>query len=166
MYDYVIQLSFQKEIRQKIQNIKEILKKNKVIDKERDWKPHITIDLYNCSNEIEFISKLDLIVRKIRAFNIKFDNLNNFNEETLYIEPFNKQKLYEIKSLFDSELEIYRLEHRKKRIYRPHITLCTNDNLTKAKKIADEIFEPFEANIKYLWVYNQNMDLIKEYELI
>lgn len=51
-------------------------------------------------------------------------------------------------------------------LYRPHITLCTNYNLTKAKKIANEIFEPFEANIKYLWVYNQNMDLIKEYELI
>ncbi len=165
MYDYVLQYGFDNNTQKTIQEIKENLKKNNIEDRERNWLPHITIDLYNCKNQDEFVKQLDKIVEEIGYFEIECKNLNNFDEETLYIEPYNKEKLIKLKSIFDTEFSKYRLEKRKCREYRPHITLCTNDDLTKAKEIVKQKFEPFVAKIEYLWVYNCNMKLIKEYEL-
>ena len=88
MYDYVLQYGFDQNIQKTIQEIKECLKKNEIEDRERKWLPHITIDLYNCKNQNEFI-----------------------------------------------------------------------------EQIAKQKFEPFVARIKYLWVYNCDMKLIKEYQL-
>lgn len=68
MYDYVLQYGFDTESKYYIQSIKDYLKNNRIIDRERNWLPHITIDLYNCKNEKEFIDKLDIIVEKISAF--------------------------------------------------------------------------------------------------
>lgn len=143
MYDYVLQYGFDKETQEHIQSIKNTLKLNKVEDRERNWPPHITIDLYNCKNKNEFIENLDRIIKNINSFNIEFRNLNNFDDETLYIEPYNKDTLMNLKSIFDEELKSYRLEKRLKRVYQPHITLCTNDDLSIAYKIADEEFSPF-----------------------
>lgn len=165
MYDYVLQYGFDKNTQKTIQGIKEYLKENKIEDRERNWLPHITIDLYNCKNQNEFIEQLDKTVGQIKSFEIECKNLNNFNEETLYIEPYNKKILLKLKELFDKELAKYRLESRKKREYRPHITLCTNNDLTRAKEIAKQKFEPFVAKMKYLWVYNCDIELIKEYKL-
>ena len=84
MYDYVLQYGFDTESKYYIQSIKDYLKNNRIIDRERNWLPHITIDLYNCKNEKEFIDKLDVIVEKISAFNIEFKNLNQ--EEMIEIK--------------------------------------------------------------------------------
>ncbi|MCI8273457.1 MAG: 2'-5' RNA ligase family protein [Clostridia bacterium] len=165
MYDYVLQYGFDKETQDYIQSIKNTLKSKNVIDRERNWLPHITIDLYDCKNKDEFIEKLDKIVQKISSFNIEFRNLNNFDNETLYIEPYNKNNLINLKSIFDEELKSYRLEKRLKRMYRPHVTLCTNDDLSIAYKVADEKFLSFNGTIKYIWCYNQDMELLKEYIL-
>ena len=119
--------------------------------------PHITIDLYNCKNEKEFIDKLDVIVEKISAFNIEFKNLNTCNNETLYIEPYNKEILMELNN--------YMLEKRRERKYIPHATLCTSDTLDKSIQLANQKFNPFISMIKYIWVYNRDMQLIKEYNL-
>ena len=127
--------------------------------------PHITIDLYNCKNEKEFIDKLDVIVEKISAFNIEFKNLNTCNNETLYIEPYNKEILIELKQYFNTELNNYMLEKRRKRKYIPHATLCTSDTLDKSIQLANQKFNPFISTIKYIWVYNRDMQLIKEYNL-
>ena len=108
---------------------------------------------------------IDEIIEKIKSFEIEFNNLNNFEEETLYIEPFNKTELYEIKTIFDSQLNKYRLEKRLKRTYKPHVTLCTNDDLTKAKLVLEDKFKPFIGKISYLWIYNPKVELIKEYYL-
>ena len=51
MYDYVLQYGFDTESIYYIQCIKDYLKNNRIIDRERNWLPHITIDLYNCKNE-------------------------------------------------------------------------------------------------------------------
>lgn len=45
MYDYVLQYGFDKDTEQFIQSIKNYLKENKIKDEERNWLPHITIDL-------------------------------------------------------------------------------------------------------------------------
>lgn len=166
MYDYVIQYSFSKETQNNIQEIKKYLKQNNIKDKERNWLPHITIDLYNCKNKNEFIKQVNYIVKDIKSFNLQFKNLNDFDKETLYIEPYNKEKLVKLKEIFNERLDKYRLEHRRKRIYRPHVTLCTNENIDdNTYKLASEKFIPFVANVKYIWIYNQDMKLIKEYEL-
>ncbi len=165
MYDYVIQLGFDKDTEAYIQNIKNTLKENHVMDKEKNWRPHITIDLYNCNNQEQFIAMVDKIIEKIKSSEIKFNNLNNFEEETLYIEPFNKTPLYEIKNIFDNQLSKYRLEKRINRIYKPHVTLCTNNDLTKAKLISEDKFKPFIGKILYLWIYNPQLLLVKEYHL-
>lgn len=51
MYDYVLQYGFDTESKYYIQSIKDYLKNNRIIDREKNWFPHITIDLYNCKNE-------------------------------------------------------------------------------------------------------------------
>lgn len=109
MYDYVLQYGFDKETQDYIQSIKNNLKLNNVINRERNWLPHITIDLYDCKSKNEFIEKLDKIVKNISSFNIEFRNLNNFDNKTLYIEPYNKKNLMNLKSIFDEKLESYRL---------------------------------------------------------
>ena len=165
MYDYVLQYGFDTESKYYIQSIKDYLKNNRIIDRERNWLPHITIDLYNCKNEKEFIDKLDVIVEKISAFNIEFKNLNTCNNETLYIEPYNKEILIELKQYFNTELNNYMLEKRRERKYIPHATLCTSDTLDKSIQLANQKFNPFISTIKYIWVYNRDMQLIKEYNL-
>ncbi len=164
-YDYVLQLGFDKQTEDFIQNIKNTLKEKNIIDKEKNWKPHITIDLYNCDNEELFIKYVDKIVNNIKTLNIEFKNLNNFDNKTLYVEPVNKNDLQKIKDLFDSGLSKFKLENRKNRIYKPHVTLCTNDGLTDAIKISTNKFSPFVGKIAYLWIYNPKVDLIKEYSL-
>lgn len=165
MYNYVLQYGFDIESKYYIQSIKDYLKNNRIIDRERNWLPHITIDLYNCKNEKEFIDKLDVIVEKISAFNIEFKNLNTCNNETLYIEPYNKEILMELKQYFNTELNNYMLEKRRERKYIPHATLCTSDTLDKSIQLANQKFNPFISTIKYIWVYNRDMQLIKEYNL-
>lgn len=165
MYDYVLQYGFDTESKYYIQSIKDYLKNNRIIDREGNWLPHITIDLYNCKNEKEFIDKLDVIVEKISAFNIEFKNLNTCNNETLYIEPYNKEILMELKQYFNTELNNYMLEKRRERKYIPHATLCTSDTLDKSIQLANQKFNPFISTIKYIWVYNRDMQLIKEYNL-
>lgn len=165
MYDYVLQYRFDTESKYYIQSIKDYLKNNRIIDRERNWLPHITIDLYNCKNEKEFIDKLDVIVEKISAFNIEFKNLNTCNNETLYIEPYNKEILMKLKQYFNTELNNYMLEKRRERKYIPHATLCTSDTLDKSIQLANQKFNPFISTIKYIWVYNRDMQLIKEYNL-
>ncbi len=165
MYDYVLQYGFDTESKYYIQSIKDYLKNNRIIDRERNWLPHITIDLYNCKNEKEFIDKLDVIVEKISAFNIEFKNLNTCNNETLYIEPYNKEILMELKQYFNTELNNYMLKKRRERKYIPHATLCTSDTLDKSIQLANQKFNPFISTIKYIWVYNRDMQLIKEYNL-
>ncbi len=165
MYDYVLQLGFDKKTEDYIQNIKNTLKENNVIDKEKNWRPHITIDLYNCNSQGQFIGAIDKVMKEIKSCEIEFNNLNNFEEETLYIEPFNKKVLYEIKNIFDNQLGEYRLEKRINRVYKPHVTLCTNQDLTKAKRISKDIFRPFKGKISYLWIYNPKLMLVKEYRL-
>ena len=165
MYDYVLQYGFDTESKYYIQSIKDYLKNNRIIDRERNWLPHITIDLYNCKNEKEFIDKLDVIVEKISAFNIEFKNLNTCNNETLYIEPYNKEILMELKQYFNTELNNYMLEKRRERKYIPHATLCTSDTLDKSIQLANQKFNPFISTIKYIWFYNRDMQLIKEYNL-
>lgn len=165
MYDYVLQYVFDTESKYYIQSIKDYLKNNRIIDRERNWLPHITIDLYNCKNEKEFIDKLDVIVEKISAFNIEFKNLNTCNNETLYIEPYNKEILMELKQYFNTKLNNYMLEKRRERKYIPHATLCTSDTLDKSIQLSNQKFNPFISTIKYIWVYNRDMQLIKEYNL-
>ena len=157
MYDYVLQYGFDTESKYYIQSIKDYLKNNRIIDRERNWLPHITIDLYNCKNEKEFIDKLDVIVEKISTFNIEFKNLNTCNNETLYIEPYNKEILMELNN--------YMLEKRRERKYIPHAIICTSDTLDKSIQLANQKFNPFISTIKYIWVYNRDMQLIKEYNL-
>lgn len=165
MYDYVLQYGFDMESQNYIQSIKDFLRNNGIKDRERNWLPHITIDLYNCKNQNEFINKLDTIMKYIKEFYIEFKNLNTCNDETLYIEPYNKKELMDLKQFFNKELNIYMLEKRKERKYIPHATLCTSDTLDKSIQLANEKFNPFTAKIKYIWIYNRDMDLRKEYSL-
>lgn len=165
MYDYVLQLGFENKTKTTVQELKRYLKEHKIEDKERVWLPHITIDLYNCKNQEQFIEKVEMIVRNIQPIKLQFKNLNDFEKETLYIEPYNKTKLIKIKEMCNKELREYRLEKRKDMIYKPHVTLCTNENIEEAYELAIKKFKSFEGKIIYLWIYNQKQELIKEYHL-
>ena len=166
MYDYVLQYGFDKDTENFVQSIKNYLKQNRIKHEERHWLPHITIDLYNCKDQEIFIKKLDNIIYNINKFNLRFKNLNDFNSKTLYIEPFDTKELIALKQIFNTKLDKYRLDNRKNRIYKPHLTLCTNDNINQnTYDLAHNVFHSFVGEIKYIWVYNQNMELIKEYEL-
>ena len=102
----------------------------------------------------------------IKCFELECKNLNDFDKETLYIEPYNKDRLLELKLDFDNVLNDYRKLNRKERIYKPHITLCTNENINQSLyDLTHNVFEPFVAKVEKIWIYNQNMELIKEYKL-
>lgn len=89
-----------------------------------------------------------------------------FDKKTLYIEPYNQTKLIELKENFNNKLDKYRLSSRRTRKYIPHITLCTNKNIDEQTyKLANEKFRTLVAKVEYIWIYNQNMELIKEYKL-
>ena len=75
------------------------------------------------------------------------------------------EKLMELKQYFNTKLNNYMLEKRRKRKYIPHATLCTSDTLDKSIQLANQKFNPFISTIKYIWVYNRDMQLIKEYNL-
>lgn len=165
MYDYVLQYSLDFKSQEYIQSIKDHLKQNGIKDRERAWLPHITIDIYNSNNEKKFISDCDLIIDNINCFKVEFRKLNNCNGETLYIEPYNKEELLNLKELFDKELDRYMFNYRKTRRYIPHVTLCTSDNLDKSIELANDKFLPFTAEIQSIWVYNQDMELVKQYKL-
>ncbi len=166
MYDYVLQYGFDEKSQEYIQDIKDFLKRNNIEDKERRWAPHITIDLYNCKDKEEFLQKVDYIVKGLKKFYINCNNLNDFNKQTIYIEPFNKERILELKDIFDKELHKYRLIERNTREYKPHITLCTNNDINeKTYELINNKFKPISVEIKYIWIYNQKMELIKEYEL-
>lgn len=91
--------------------------------------------------------------------------MNTCNNETLYIEPYNKEILMELKQYFNTELNNYMLEKRREKNYIPHATLCTSNTLDKSIQLAKQKFNPFISTIKYIWVYNRDMQLIKEYNL-
>ena len=65
--------------------------------------------------------------------------MNTCNNETLYIEPYNKEILMELKQYFNTELNNYMLEKRRERKYIPHATLCTSDTLDKSIRFITEI---------------------------
>lgn len=166
MYDYVLQYGFDIESEKYIQSIKKYLKNNNIKDKERKWRPHITIDLYDCNFQNKFIEKVDSIVDNITCFELKCKNLKDFDKETLYIEPYNKEKLIQLKLDFDNVLSEYRKQSRRERTYKPHITLCTNENINQnLYDLTQKVFKPFNTKVKYIWIYNQKMELIKEYKL-
>ena len=83
-----------------------------------------------------------------------------------YIQSHITNRLLELKLDFDNVLNDYRKLNRKERIYRPHITLCTNENINQSLyDLTHNVFEPFVAKVEKIWIYNQNMELIKEYKL-
>ena len=71
----------------------------------------------------------------------------------------------ELKQYFNTELNNYMLEKRRERKYIPHAILCTSDTLDKSIQLANQKFNPFISTIKYILVYNRDMQLIKEYNL-
>jgi len=165
MYDYVIQYGFDDIPQSKIQSIKDHIKTGDVNDQYRNWQPHITIDLYQCADKDKFISAVDFVIKKLQKFELEFNVLSNFNKRVLYIEPHNKKELLEYKDMFDSTLDKFRVEQVKQRIYNPHVTLCITEMFDKALTLANQKFKPFNAEVKYIWIYNQNIELIKQYEL-
>lgn len=66
-----------------------------------------------------------------------------------------------LKPIFDEELKPYRLEKRLKRIYRPHITLCTNNDLSSAYKIANKEFSTFNRNNQVYMVLQSRYGITK-----
>lgn len=165
MYDYVLQLGFDSKTEKSIQEIKNYLKQNHIEDKERIWLPHITVDLYNCNDQNRLIKKIGEIAKNMQPIKLEFQNLNDFRYETLYIEPYNKTHLLDLKEKCNHILKEYRIEKRKNMIYMPHVTLCTNENVKEAYLLANQKFYPFRGTINYLWLYNQKQELIKEYRL-
>ena len=84
-YDYVLQYGFDKEAEQFIKSIQNYLKENKIKNEERNWLPHITIDLYACKDQETFINKLDNMISNINQFKIRCINLNDFDaKNTVY----------------------------------------------------------------------------------
>ena len=57
------------------------------------------------------------------------------------------------------------LEKRRERKYIITLHFVQVMHWTKPIQLANEKFNPFVSTIKYIWVYNMDMQLIKEYNL-
>lgn len=165
MYDYVLQFGFDGESQFKVQEIRNHIRQSGFIDRQRGWLPHITIDMYNCKDKEEFIEKIDKIVENLQQFEIKMEKIDNFFNEYLHIAPSPAEKLQKIKQQFDVALGNYMLSSRKEKEYKPHITLSQNDELEQSQKVAMEKFLPWRATVCKVWMYNEKMQLIKQWTL-
>jgi len=165
MYDYVLQFGFDNESQFKVQEIRNHIRQNGFVDRQRGWLPHITIDMYKCKNQNQFIEIVDEIVKGLKRFEIKMDRLDDFFNEYLHIKPEPIKTLAKIKQQFDKQLNDYMLASRRTKEYTPHISLSQNDELEKSQEVAMEKFVPWNATVCKIWVYNKNMQLVKEYKL-
>lgn len=166
METYILQFGLDKNSQDFIQNVRNEIRIAGFVDRQRGWLPHITIDKYDGSNFEELIEKINQVIANVSAFKINLETLNNFDKETLFVEPEPKDKVLEIKSELDIALDKFRFESRRMRGYNPHITLCTNNNLEECEKIAYQHFSKREATIERVWLYTEkNMELVKEWVL-
>ena len=75
------------------------------------------------------------------------------------------KKLQEYIQNIKEYLKINNVED-KERNWLPHITLCTNNDIDEnIYNLANKKFYPISVEIKYIWVYDQKMKLVKEYRL-
>ena len=166
METYILQFGLDKNSQDYIQNVRNEIRIAGFVDRQRGWLPHITIDKYDDSNLEELIERTNQVLADVTAFKINLETLNNFDKETLFIEPNPKDIILEIKNNLDISLDKFRFESRKLRGYNPHITLCTNNNLEECEKIAYQHFSKREAAIERVWLYTEkNMELVKEWVL-
>ena len=165
MYDYVLQFGLDDESSKKVQVIRNHIRLEGFLDKQRGWLPHITIEKYNCSNRNEFISRVEKVVSKISKFNINLFSFGTFDNGTLFITPTPADNLVKYKNMFDEELSTMKVPSKHDG-YNPHVTLCTNDHLEQSKVAAFEKFKPFSATVTKVWIYTENMVLVKEFELL
>lgn len=165
MYDYVLQLLYDDETTNEITELKNILVKNNIENNERPWLPHITIDLYYNVNSVEFISILDNFIKIKKQFNFEFDKLGKIDKGVLFLVPNNIEELVKIKEELNIKLDKYRINDRRNKDYIPHSTLTINKDVTYAEKLLSQNFAPIKCTVKYLCIYNSDMELIKKYEL-
>ncbi len=164
MYDYVLMLGLDSASTKKIQTIKNHVRVCGFLDKQRGWPPHITVDHYNYENRNDFILKIDEVVKELKGFETDCFTLGKFSNGTLYIIPAPTVKFEEIKASFDAAVGEFKVPN-KYESYTPHITICTNDNLEQSKVAALEKFNPFTARVSKVWLYTENMVLVKEWDI-
>lgn len=144
MEELILQFAFDREAMITIQDIRNHIRVNEFVDRQRGWLPHITINKYNVESQDKekFIKLTDEIISNYSLFNLHLEALDNFingeNDGTLYIKPTETENLCTLKQQFDVKLEEFTIESRKKRYYTPHITLCTN-NMLKESSCTGEI---------------------------
>lgn len=62
-------------------------------------------------------------------------------------------------------LDEFRIDKRREKEYHPHVTLSTTNELEKAMTLALQKFQPFQAKVTHIWIYNRDMKLVKDYFL-
>ena len=165
MWDYVIMLLFDENTSKKIEDLKDLLKSKNIFSTERPWPPHITVDLYKGISINALIDIINQFIGEIDAFYVDFKGLNKFDNRVLYLEPEINENFQVIKNHSDLMLSAYRIEENKKYEYTPHATLVINDDISGAMKILNSHFKPFRGSVKYLCVFNESMELQKQYSL-
>ena len=165
MYDYVLQFGLDDESTKKVQVIRNHIRLCGFIDKQRGWPPHITIEKYNCNNRNEFVERVEKVVSKLSKFDIDLNSFGKFSNGTLFITPTPADNFVKAKELFDEELGSMKVPSKYDN-YNPHVTLCTNDHFEQSKVAAFQKFKPFTATVTKVWIYTENMVLVKEFELL
>ena len=165
-YNYVVCFMFDEPSSSKIQKMKNFLKENNIETKEKPWPPHITLDLYENIDKTTLIDKTSEITNNLSSFKVNLNEINQFGDSVLYLQPEDTTILKKIKKQFDKTLEDYRIaEIIERELYTPHVTLLINQNVANAKNILNNIFEPFEVNVTNIAIYNKNLELIHNFTL-
>ena len=166
MYNYVIQIALDRTSQTYVQNLRNCIRQNNIVDRQRGWLPHITVDKYNCKNEKNLINKITEIVSDIKVFKFNVSGFSSFSGETLYLKPDKLDEIIELKNKFDKGLSRYRLSKElRRKEYNPHITICTNDRLEDSIQVLMNYFSSFEVFVSKIWLYTEDMRLVKEWEL-
>ena len=162
-YDYVLQFGLDRLSQAYVQNIRNRIRQNDLVDRQRGWLPHITIDKYKCKEEDKIVEIIDSVVEGIYEIPFAVEEFGNFDGETLYLKPSNIEEFQIVKETFDKALKNYKVKGRD--TYNPHITLCTNDKLEESIDVVMSIFSSFSGYACKLWLYDEKMCLIKEWLL-
>ncbi|MBE6123980.1 MAG: 2'-5' RNA ligase family protein [Erysipelotrichaceae bacterium] len=161
--EYVLQFGFDIKSQKKIQKIKNYLRLKGIVDKQRGWFPHITLNLYQIDDLDKFIEIIDKFVGNISSFEVICSSLGNFRQETLFINPNSKEDFESIKNIFDKKLKKYVIPDD--RPYSPHITVCTNSMFEKSEELTRKKFKKMKVNVCKIWLFDEKVNLIKEWKL-
>ena len=103
---------------------------------------HISLGSFPVECAKELTDKIESVCSQLKAFEIRLERINHFNNSVLFVEPTENIALQELHHLFDNNFADGFPWHAHATIF------CGNtEQVIKAREVAEKVFESFTARI-------------------